>query len=102
MGKNVGPLLNEAGNLVMQDMEKTELLNAFLLSVFTSKTGIQESKVLETRRKGWSKGDVPLVEEDYLRNQGILKQTGYTQDAPMSAEGAGLCHCKATLKKIFV
>lgn len=29
--ENVGPLLNEAGNLITQDMEKAEVLNASLL-----------------------------------------------------------------------
>ncbi|KAK4807097.1 hypothetical protein QYF61_018438 [Mycteria americana] len=43
--ENVGPLLNEAGDLVTQDMEKAE----------------------ETWGKVWSKEDVPLVEEDQVR-----------------------------------
>ena len=58
--ENVGPLLNEAGDLVTQDMEKAEVLNAFFASVFTSKTGLQESLAPETRGKGCSKEDVFL------------------------------------------
>ena len=41
--ENVGPLLNEVGALMMEDAEKAELLNAFLASVFTTKTVPQES-----------------------------------------------------------
>ena len=41
--ENVGPLLNGAGNLVTQDMEKVEVLNIFSTSVFTGKTSLQAS-----------------------------------------------------------
>ncbi|KAK4806831.1 hypothetical protein QYF61_005627 [Mycteria americana] len=57
--ENVGPLLNEMGDLVTQDMEKAEVLNVSFASVFTSKTGLQESQVPEPRGKVWSKEDVP-------------------------------------------
>ncbi|KAK4807033.1 hypothetical protein QYF61_000362 [Mycteria americana] len=66
-GENVGPLLNEIGDLVTQDMEKAEVLNAAFASVFTSKTSLQESQAPEARGKVWSKEDVPLVEEDLVR-----------------------------------
>ena len=63
-----------------QDMEKAEVLNAFFTSVFTSKTGLQESQAPETSGKGWSKEDVPLVKEDqarkYLSNIDIHKSMG--------------------------
>ncbi|GAB0186899.1 mitochondrial enolase superfamily member 1 [Grus japonensis] len=46
-------------------IEKAEVLNAFLVSVFTSKTGLQKSQVPDLPRgKGWCKADAPLVEED--------------------------------------
>ncbi|GAB0204227.1 mitochondrial enolase superfamily member 1 [Grus japonensis] len=45
--ENVGPLLTEVGDLVMEDTEKAELLNAFFASVFTAKAGPQESQTLE-------------------------------------------------------
>ncbi|GAB0206869.1 mitochondrial enolase superfamily member 1 [Grus japonensis] len=65
--ENVGLLLNGAGALVTQDMEKSEVLNAAFASVYSSKTGLQESQVPETKAKGWSKEDLPLVEEDQIR-----------------------------------
>jgi len=40
---NVGPLLNQAGALVMEDAEKTKLLNAYFASVFTAKAGPRAS-----------------------------------------------------------
>ena len=46
------------------DMEKTEVLNAFFTLVFTSKTCLQESQAPETRAKLWSKEDLPSMEED--------------------------------------
>lgn len=36
--------VNEMGDLVTQDVEKTDVLNAFFDSVFTSKTSLQESQ----------------------------------------------------------
>ncbi|PKU42857.1 rna-directed dna polymerase from mobile element jockey-like [Limosa lapponica baueri] len=78
--ENVGPLHNEMDNLVTEDMEEAEVLNAFFASVFTSKTNLWESQVPETRRKGWSKEEVPLVDEDpvreYLSKLDIQKYMG--------------------------
>lgn len=65
--KNVGPLLNEAEDLFTQNMVKAEVLNDFFLSVFISKTSLQEPKVSETRRKVWSKEDISLMGEDQIR-----------------------------------
>ena len=45
----MGPLLNETGGLVTQDMEKAETLKAAFASVFPSKSGLQEYQVPETR-----------------------------------------------------
>ena len=42
--ENVDPL-NEAGDMVIQDMEMAEVLNASFASNFTSKTDHQESQV---------------------------------------------------------
>jgi len=56
---NVGPLLNEAGALVTEDAEKTELLNAFFASVFSAKAGPQESQDLEVREEAAERMSFP-------------------------------------------
>jgi len=66
---NVGPLLNEAGVLVTEDAEKTELLNAFFSSVSSAKAGPQESQALEVREEAYREDDFPLVEEDCMRDR---------------------------------
>jgi len=66
---NVGPLLNEVGVLVMEDAEKAELLNAFFASVFSAKAGPQESQALEVREEAYREDDLPLVEEDCMRDR---------------------------------
>ena len=50
-GENVNLMLNGAGALVIQYMEKSEILNIFLASVFTSNTVFQIHKDLETKGK---------------------------------------------------
>jgi len=60
----VGPLLNEVGALVIGDAEKTEIPNAFFVSVFTAKASPQEFQTLEVRE---SEEDFPLLEEDLVR-----------------------------------
>ncbi|GAB0207101.1 mitochondrial enolase superfamily member 1 [Grus japonensis] len=45
--ENVGPLQNETGDLVTQDMEKAEVLNDFFASVFTSKSSSHTSQSSE-------------------------------------------------------
>lgn len=42
-------------------MEKAEILNAFFISVFASKTGLQKCQTLETKGTIWSKEDVTQV-----------------------------------------
>ncbi|GAB0193858.1 mitochondrial enolase superfamily member 1 [Grus japonensis] len=78
--KNVGQLLNEVRDLVTQNMEKAEVLHAAFASICTSKTSFPESQVPETSGRVWSKEDIPLVEEDqvreYLRKLAVHKSVG--------------------------
>jgi len=46
-----------------------ELLNAFFASVFSAKSGPQESRALEVREEACRKDDPPLVEEDCVRDR---------------------------------
>ena len=61
-------LLNEAGALVTQDMERVEVPNAFFTSVFASKTGLQESQALETRGKSGARKAYPWGKKIRLEN----------------------------------
>lgn len=49
------------------DAEKTEILNAFLASVFNAKTSPQESQTLKVRERVCGMEDFQLVEEDLVR-----------------------------------
>jgi len=78
--ENDGPLLNKAGPLVTQDIEKAEVPKATFTSVFVSKSNLQEPHDPETKGKIWSKKDAPLVGEDqvreYLVKPGLHKSMG--------------------------
>ena len=65
--ENVGPLLNDLGDLVIQDVEKVEVVNASFALVFTSKTKLQESQALEIRGRVSSKDGISLVKKDQVR-----------------------------------
>jgi len=65
--ENGGLQLNKVGALMTEDTKKTELLNAFFASIFTAKAGPQESESLGVREETWSKENLPLVEEDRVR-----------------------------------
>ncbi|GAB0181438.1 hypothetical protein GRJ2_000609100 [Grus japonensis] len=75
--ENMGPLWNEIGDLVTQDMEKAEVLNDFFASVFTSEGSSHTAQVTEGRE--W-KNELPTVGEDqvqeYLRNLKVHKSVG--------------------------
>jgi len=51
-----------------EDTEKAELLNAAFASVFSAKAGPQESQAPEVREQACRKDDLPLVEEDCMRD----------------------------------
>ncbi|GAB0209066.1 mitochondrial enolase superfamily member 1 [Grus japonensis] len=76
--ENVGPLWNERGDLVTQDMEKAEVLNDFFASVFTGKCLSHTAQVTEGR--DWENAEPPTVGEDqvreYLRNLKVHKSMG--------------------------
>ncbi|GAB0180799.1 mitochondrial enolase superfamily member 1 [Grus japonensis] len=78
MRENVGPLRNETGHLVTQDMEKAEVLNDFFASVFTGKCLSHTAQVAEGR--DWENAELPTVGEDqvreYLRNLKVHKSMG--------------------------
>lgn len=61
-------LLNEAGQLVIKDMEKAAVISAFFALVFTGKISLQESQACENRGKVWSKEGLSSSEE-YKRLQ---------------------------------
>ncbi|GAB0188890.1 eukaryotic translation initiation factor 4E [Grus japonensis] len=60
--ENVGPLRNETGDLVTQDVEKAEVLNDFFALVFTGKCLSHTAQVTEGR--DWEDAELPTVEED--------------------------------------
>ncbi|GAB0202791.1 mitochondrial enolase superfamily member 1 [Grus japonensis] len=76
--ENVGPLQNETGDLVTQDMEKAEVLNDFFASVFTGKCLSHTAQVTEGR--DWENAEPPTVGEDqvreYLRNLKVHNSMG--------------------------
>ncbi|GAB0193512.1 mitochondrial enolase superfamily member 1 [Grus japonensis] len=78
MRENVGPLRNETGDLVTQDMEKAEVLNDFFASVFTGKCLSHTAQVTEGR--DWENAEPPTVGEDqvreHLRNLKVHKSMG--------------------------
>ncbi|CAM5084542.1 unnamed protein product [Natator depressus] len=75
--ESVGPLLNEGGNLVTEDVEKANVLNAFFASVFTNKGSPQPTALGST---AWGEGDQPSVEkevvQDYLEKLDEHKSMG--------------------------
>ncbi|CAM4686112.1 unnamed protein product [Lepidochelys kempii] len=75
--ESVGPLLNEGGNLVTEDVEKANVLHAFFASVFTNKVSSQTTALGST---AWGGGDQPSVEKeavhDYLEKLDVHKSMG--------------------------
>ncbi|GAB0210253.1 mitochondrial enolase superfamily member 1 [Grus japonensis] len=80
MRENVGPLQNETGDLVTQDMEKAEVLNDFFASVFTGNCLSHTAQVTEGKGRDGENEEPPTVGEDqvreYLRNLKVQKSMG--------------------------
>ncbi|GAB0203412.1 mitochondrial enolase superfamily member 1 [Grus japonensis] len=78
--ENVGPLRNETGDLVTQDMEKAEVLNDFFASVFTGKSLSYTAQVAEGKGRDRENEELPTVGEnqvrEYLRNLKVHKSMG--------------------------
>ncbi|GAB0207751.1 mitochondrial enolase superfamily member 1 [Grus japonensis] len=78
--ENVGPLRNETGDLVAQDMEKAEVLDDFFASVFTGKCLSHTAQVTEGKGRDWENAEPPTVGEDqvrdHLRNLKVHKSMG--------------------------
>ncbi|GAB0199978.1 hypothetical protein GRJ2_002463200 [Grus japonensis] len=62
--ENVGPLRNETGDLITQDMEKAEVLNDFFASVFTGKCLSHTTQVTDSKGRDWENAEPPTVGED--------------------------------------
>ncbi|CAM5088769.1 unnamed protein product [Natator depressus] len=75
--ESVGPLLNEGGSLVTEDVEKANILNTFFASVFTNKVIPQTTALGST---AWGGGDQPSMEKevvwDYLEKLDMHKSMG--------------------------
>ncbi|GAB0183728.1 mitochondrial enolase superfamily member 1 [Grus japonensis] len=78
--ENVGPLWNETGDLVTQDVEKAEVLNDLFASVFTGKSLSHTAQVTEGKVRDWENEEPTTVGEDqvreYLRNLKVRKSVG--------------------------
>lgn len=75
--------------------KESGLLNSFLASTFTAKSGLQEPQTLEAR-ESWRKEDFPLIKKGWVCRS--YRQTWQPwQDAPASVEGVGRCYCQAIL-----
>ncbi|CAM4651557.1 unnamed protein product [Lepidochelys kempii] len=63
--ESVGPLMNEGGNLVTEDVEKANVLNAFFASVFTNKVSSQTAVLGITT---WGIDGQPSAEKEVVRD----------------------------------
>ncbi|CAM4334724.1 unnamed protein product [Caretta caretta] len=63
--ESVGPSPNEGGNLVTDDVEKANLLNAFFTSAFMNNISFQTIALGST---AWGRGDQPSVKKEVVRD----------------------------------
>jgi len=61
----VGPLQKEAGDLVTRDVEKAEVLNDFLASVFNSKCSSHTTLVEEGKDGDWEDEELLSVSQNH-------------------------------------
>jgi len=64
--ENVSPLCKETGDVVTQDMEKSEVFNGFLSSVFTGKCYRHTAQVADDKGRDWENEEPPTVGEDQV------------------------------------
>jgi len=64
--ENVGSLWKETGHLIKRDMEKAEVINDFVPSVFTSKSYSHTTKVAEGKGRNWKNEEPLTVGEDQV------------------------------------
>jgi len=64
--ENVGPLQKEAGDLVIQDVKKAEVINDFFASVFNSKCSSHTAQAAEGKGRDWENEEPPTVAEDQV------------------------------------
>ena len=78
--EDVGHLWKETGDLVTMDVKKAEVLNDFLVSVFTDMGSSHMAQVAESNGKNLEKEDLSAVSEDqvcnYMWNMNIHKSMG--------------------------
>ncbi|GAB0204458.1 mitochondrial enolase superfamily member 1 [Grus japonensis] len=80
--ENVGPLWNETGDLVTQDMEEAEVLNDFFASVFTGKCLSHTAHITEDKGRDWQNTEPPTVREDQVHGKHEVigdSQHGFTK-----------------------
>jgi len=84
--EKIGPLQEEAGDLVTQDIEKAEVLNDFLTSVFSGKYSSHTAQVAEGKSRNWQSEEPPALGEDqvkeHLRNLKVHKSMGPNEMHP--------------------
>ncbi|KAK4832375.1 hypothetical protein QYF61_022230 [Mycteria americana] len=85
--EDVGHLWKEMGDLVTGNMEKTEVLNDFFASVFTSKCSSHTAQVTECKGRDWENEELPTVEadqvQDHLGNLKMHKSMGPDDEMPL-------------------